>query len=222
VPDRGWVRGARIVASAPWAALLTVAGAAAALLLVASVAHGTALAPAATLLGVAAGGGAAAYVLDEEAASVADATPTSRPRRVAWRLPLLALPAAVALVGLLGLDRLDRPTHWLRLVPLAAGALATGVGLAAVARRRGVAAPGDRAGTLAMTVTVGVVAADPLHRWVTVAPLGQAAHAGRSVLLWTAVVALCVLVTLGCSRDPGRARRRARSRRAAGFGTRST
>ena len=68
------------------------------------------------MLGLAACGGAAAYVLDEESAAVLDATPTSLAHRVRWRLVLVAMPAAVALTGLLLLDRLDPSTHWLRLV----------------------------------------------------------------------------------------------------------
>jgi len=196
-------RGARIVRSAPWLPLLAGSAAATLLLLGAVVWHGSGFAPVATLLGLAACGGAAAYVLDEESAVVLDATPTSLAHRVRWRLVLVAMPAAVALTGLLMLDRLDPSTHWLRLAPFAAGCLAIGVVLAAALRRGGNRAPGDLAGVIAVAVVVLLVATDPLKAWVSVAPLGDTGHVGRTVLLWSAVVLVCAAVTARCSRDPG-------------------
>jgi hypothetical protein len=205
-------RGSRILRSAPWLPVLGVAGAGAVLLLIAALAHRTGLAPVATLLGVSACGGAAAYILDEEAAAVLDATPTSRGRRVLWRLPLAAVPASVALAGLLALDRLDAPTHWLRLVPLAAGSLAIGVGLAAALRSGAAGTPGDLASVVTLSSLVLLVTVDPLRPWASVAPLGDAAHVGRSALLWTAVVAGCAAVTVAHSRDPAARRNRQRRR----------
>lgn len=198
-----WGRGARILRSAPWLPLLAGSGAAALLLLGALLAQGTGFAPVTTMLGLAACGGAAAYVLDEESAVVLDATPTSLAHRLLWRLVLLALPAAVAGTGLLLLDRTDPPTHWLRLVPFAAGCLAIGVVLAAALRRGGNRAPGDLAGVVAVAVVVLLVATDPLKVWVSVAPLGDTGHAGRTMLLWSSVVLVCAAVTARCSRDPG-------------------
>jgi hypothetical protein len=195
-------RGARIQRSAPWLPLLGTAGAAAALLLVAVLAHRTGIAPFVTVLGLSACGGAAAYVLDEESAAVLDATPTSRGRRVLWRLPLIGVPATVALVGLLMLDRLDGPTHWMRLGPLALGSLTVGVALAAALRAGGTGTPGDLAGVLAVGSVVLLVATDPLRHWVGVMPLGDAVHPGRSCLFWTAVIAGCAVVTFACCRDP--------------------
>jgi len=191
------------VRSAPWLPLLAGSAAATLLLLGAVVWHGSGFAPITTLLGLAACGGAAAYVLDEESAAVLDATPTSQAHRVRWRLVLVALPAAVAMTGLLLLDRLDPSTHWLRMVPFAAGFLAIGVVLAAVLRRGGNRAPGDLAGVVAVSVVVLLVATDPLKAWVSVAPLGDSGHVGRTVALWSAVVLVCVAVTARCSRDPG-------------------
>ena len=197
----GLGRGAGVLRSAPWLPLLGGSAAAAALLGVAVLVHGSGFAPFAALLGLAACGGAAAYVLDEESAYVLDATPTSRGRRVAWRLLLVAVPGLVALAGLLGLDHLDGATHWLRLLPFAAASLAIGVGLAAGLRRDGAAA-GDLAGVLTVSVVVLLVAADPLRRWVPVLPLGDSGGAGRSALMWAAVVAGCAAVVVRCSRDP--------------------
>ena len=182
----GLGRGAGVLRSAPWLPLLGGSAAAAALLGVAVLVHGSGFAPFAALLGLAACGGAAAYVLDEESAAVLDATPTSRGRRVAWRLLLVAVPGLVALAGLLQLDHLDGATHWLRLLPFAAASLAIGVGLAAGLRRDGAAA-GDLAGVLTVSVVVLLVAADPLRRWVPVLPLGA------QVFGWSAIVRPTVL-----------------------------
>jgi hypothetical protein len=203
VASGSWGRGTRILRSAPWLPLLTGSGAATLLLLGALLAHGTGFAPVTTMLGLAACGGAAAYVLDEESAVVLDATPTSLAHRMLWRLVLLALPAAVAATGLLLLDRTDPPTHWLRMVPFAAGCLAIGVVLAAGLRRGGNRAPGDLAGVVAVAVVVLLVATDPLKAWVSVAPLGDTGHTGRTALLWAGVVLICAAATAWCSRDPG-------------------
>jgi hypothetical protein len=202
------IRGARIQRSAPWLPLLATAGAAAMLLLIAVFAHRTGIAPFVTLLGLSACGGAAAYVLDEESAAVLDATPASRGRRVLWRLPLIAVPATVALVALLILDRLDGSSHWLHLGPLALGSLAIGVALAAALRRGGTGTPGDLAGVLAVGSVVLLIATDPLRHWVSVIPLGDAAHSGRSLMLWTTVIAGCAAVTFACCRDPAHQGRR--------------
>ena len=199
----GLGRGAGVLRSAPWLPLLGGSAAAAPLLGVAVLVHGSGFAPFAALLGLAACGGAAAYVLDEESAAVLDATPTSRGRRVAWRLLLVAVPGLVALAGLLGLDHLDGATHWL---PFAAASLAMGVGLAA-GLRRDAAAPGDLAGVLTVSVVVLLVAADPLRRWVPVLPLGDSGGAGRSALMWAGVVAGCAAVVVRCARDPAARRR---------------
>jgi hypothetical protein len=198
-----WHRGARILRSAPWLPLLAGSAAASLLLLGAVVGHGSGFAPVMSMLGLAACGGAAAYVLDEESTAVLDATPTSLAHRVLWRLVLVTMPATVALTGLLLLDRRDPATHWLRMVPFAAGCLAIGVVLAAVLRRGGHRAPGDLAGVVAVAVVVLLVATDPLKVWVSIAPLGDTGHAGRTVLLWAAVVLVCASVTARCSRDPG-------------------
>jgi hypothetical protein len=196
-------RGAFVLRSAPWLPLLAGTGAAMLLLLGAVVGNGGGLAPVMSMLGLAACGGAAAYVLDEESTTVLDATPTSRAHRVLWRLTLVAMPAAVAFTALLLLDRLYPQTHWLRMVPFAAGCLAIGVVLAAVLRRGGNRAPGDLAGVVAVAIVVLLVATDPLKAWVSVAPLGDTAHTGRTALLWSAVVLVCAAVTARCSRDPG-------------------
>jgi hypothetical protein len=213
-------RGARIIGSAPWLPLFGASAVAAVLLFVSSLTTQTDVAAVTTLLGLAACGAAAGYALDEEAGAVADATPTSRGHRIAWRLLVLSLPAGVAITGLVALDRVDASTHWVRLAPLAAGALAFGVALAAAMRRVGSTAPGDLAGVLALCVVVLVVMVDPARRWATMAPLGDSMHLGRTVLLWSVVVIACAAITLSCSQDPARSgslthRHRRRGRRKA-------
>jgi hypothetical protein len=206
-------RGGRILRSAPWLPLVGASAAAASLLLVAALAHRTGIAALVAFLGLAACGAAAAYILDEEAAAVLDSTPTSRSRRVLWRLPLAALPAAVAFVGLLMLDHVDSPGHWLRLVPLAAGSLAIGVGFAAALRTGAAGVPGDLASVVTLASLVFLVTVDPLRHWVTFAPLGDGAYAGRSALLWAAVIVMCAAITIAHSRDPAKRTRRKKSHR---------
>jgi hypothetical protein len=197
------VRGVRILRSAPWVALLGGTVTATVLLTIAALADRTDLGTVSTFLGLSVCGGTAAYILDDETGVVADATPTSRPSRTAWRMPILLLPVGVALAGLFVLDRLDPATHWWWLGPLAMGAIATGVALAAAFGRDGGATPGDLAGVITVAVTVLVVALNPLRHWVAVAPLDGTGHAGRSLVLWIAVIAICGAVTLASTRDPG-------------------
>ncbi len=182
-----WLRGGRILRSAPWTSLLASLAAAALLICIAAVAHNTGLAAPTTLLGLAACG-AAAHGLDEAATSVADASPTSRRHRFGWRLLLVIAPMTVATCGLLTLNDLDTETQWIRLLPLAAGAVAIGTGLAAVMRHHGTAAPGDLAGAITLVGIILVAAIDPLRRWVQLLPFGCTEQAARSSALWFAVI----------------------------------
>ena len=158
------------------------------------------------LLGLAACGAAAAYVLDEDAAVVADATPMSRPRRATWRTSLLVLPVAIAVIGLVGLDRDDPAGHWLRLTPTVLGVTALGLALSAAMRRAGHAQPGDLAAAIVAASVLFVVAANPLRQWVPVLPLGDLPHPGRSQLIWSAVAVVSALGAVCCVRDPVRTR----------------
>lgn len=160
------------------------------------------------VLGLALCGAAAAYVLDEDTALVADATPMSRPRRSAWRAALLVLPVAVGLTGLAALDRSDPVGNWLRLTPTVLALTALGVALAAALRRGGHAQPGDLAGAVVVAVMLFLVAANPLRWWLPILPLGELPHAGRSQLLWTAVALAAAVATVVSVRDPVRSRRR--------------
>ena len=158
------------------------------------------------LLAIGICGAAAAYALDEEAGDVADASPTSRPRRVGWRLVMLILPAAVSATALLSLHRLDARTPWLHLLPVAAGSITVGVAVAAAFRRSGNPAPGDLAGVVTLLGVVLVVLVDPFRRWVSLSALGGVDYPIRTAVAWFAIVLGCVLTVTACEADPGRSR----------------
>lgn len=162
------------------------------------------------ILGLALCGAAAAYVLDEDTALVADATPMSRPRRAAWRAALLVLPIAVGLTGLAALDRSDPVGNWLRLTPTALALTALGVALAAALRRAGHTQPGDLASALVVATLLFLAAANPLRWWLPILPLGDLPHAGRSQLLWTTVALAAAAAAAVSVRDPVRTRHRRR------------
>ena len=168
-----------------------------------------------SVLGLALCGAAAAYVLDEDTAVVADATPMSRPRRAAWRTSLLVLPVGVGLAGLVALDRNDPAGGWLRLTPTVLALAALGLALAAALRRAGHAQPGDLAGALVAALLLFLVAANPLRWWLPILPLGDVADPGRSQLLWSAVAVVAAVAAAVGVRDPVRTRRRSSSRRPA-------
>jgi hypothetical protein len=197
------VYGLRVLRCAPWPALLFGAAVALTLLAIAVLTRKTEMCWPTTLLGLSACGATAAYVLDEEAAVVADSSPASRLRRTGWRVLIVVLPAGVASLGLVTLNHLDPATHWLRLWPLVAGSLAAGVAIAATLRRTGLSTPGDLAGVVTLATTVLVVMTNPVRHWAPVAPLGDAEGVARSVWLWSVVVVACGAVVLFCSRDPG-------------------
>lgn len=169
----------------------------------------------AACLGLAICAGSAAYLLDGDTDRIADATPTSRVRRLGWRTLMVPVPAAVAIIGLSTMDHLDPRSHWLRLVPVALGTLAVGVAAASALRRSGSATPGDLAGVLSFTGTVLLLVVDPLRRWLPAAPLGRSPYPDRSLLLWAGIALTSLVVTIACNRDPGRHPHRGRTGRAA-------
>jgi hypothetical protein len=148
---------------------------------------------------------------DEEAAEVADATPTTRPQRMAWRMLLALVPLSVAAAGLAALSRRDPDTQWPWLAPVAIGLVAVAVAGSAAARRRGMATPGDLCAVLALAGTI-LVAADPIRRWVPLMPLDSSSGPGRSAAIWSVIVALCVAVVVVSAQDPGAPRRGLRSK----------
>ena len=193
---------------APWGPVLGASAVALALLGLAATVPRSSLAFIAALLGVAGASAAAAYVLDERAVPVLDATPTSRGYRVGWRLLLVAVPATAVVVGLGLLAAADPDTHWWRLGLLAAGGLASAVGAAALLRGLGREAPGDVAGVVTALGVVFAALGDPLKRWVSLVPLGDVGHVGRSVVLYAVLVGCCAVVVLLAARDPGRGNHR--------------
>ena len=111
-----------VVRSAPWRVLAGITLMAAALFCLAGWLRHHQMALLVALVAVGTCAAAAGYVFDEESGDVADATPTSRPVRMAWRLPVAGLLATAGAGALLGLDRLDPTTPWLHLAPVAVGA----------------------------------------------------------------------------------------------------
>ena len=198
------VVGRSVLRAAPWPVLLGGCAAAAVLFGIAAAArHGGMVLPL-SLLGLGLCGATAAYVLDEDSAEVEDATPTGRRARVGWRLPIALLPFGVGSGAVLLLDDLGGATGWTRLVPVAAGSVAAGVGLASGLRRTGRFAPGDLAGALTFGLVVIVVAIEPLHALVSLAPLDSPAYPLSTAVAWALVLVGCAAVFMACERDPGR------------------
>jgi hypothetical protein len=110
----------------------------------------------------------------------------------------------VGAAAVLLLDGLGGAAGWDRLVPVAAGSVAAGIALASGLRRTGRFAPGDLAGALAFGVVVLVVANEPLHAWVSFAPLESPTYPRASALAWLFVLVTCAAVLGACERDPGR------------------
>ena len=197
--------GRTVLRAAPWPALLGGCVVATALFGIAAAVHHGPLAFPITLLALGLCGATAAYVLDEASAEVEDATPTGRRARVAWRLPIALVPFAVGAAAVLLLDGLGGAAGWDRLVPVAAGSVAAGIAFASGLRRTGRFAPGDLAGALAFGVVVLVVANEPLHAWVSFAPLESPTYPRATALAWLLVLVTCAAVLGACERDPGRA-----------------
>ena len=197
-----WMARGRLLRAFPWPEVcLSTGGAAAAFTLA------VALLPSAAgfrllLLSLALCGAAAAYVLDEAAGSVVDATSTSRRWRLGSRLVIVALPALVGAAGLAAAGRSDPALLWQRLGLVLVGYLAIAVAAAAVLRHNGRSTPGDLAAVLVATGTFLVTVVDPLHRWVSVLPLGSEAEWRRTAALWSAVIVLGAGIVLVTMRDP--------------------
>ncbi len=199
--------GTRILRAASWTPILGLVTAAGLLLTGAELAGGNLLGLVMLILGLAVSASAASYVLDDAAQQVTSATPTSRLRRLLWRLAIVLLPGAVAAASVLGVVAEDPFRHWSRAVPVLIGVLAIGVTVAAVVGSNAIASPGDLASLLAFALITGLIVVDPLRRWVSVLPLDQTPHPGRSTALWAVLSLMSAAVTLVCDRDPYRRRR---------------
>lgn len=150
------------------------------------------------------GGGTAAFLLDEPALEVADATPASRGRRAVWRVALSPVAMAALGTGIVVLDRLDPATQWSRLWVVAPAGVLIGLGIAAVVKHTGRAAPGEVAAVLALASVVLIALANPLQHWVAGLPLGSGALATRSVVMWSALGMLGLIAVVAVERDPAR------------------
>lgn len=206
-------RGTVVVRSAPWPVLAGTTLGAGVLFGVAGWLHGRDFALLVGLLAVGTCAAAAGYVFDEESGAVADATPTSRPSRIAWRLPIALLLVLTAFGALEGLHRLDPGKPWLHLVPVAVGGVAVGLALSATLRRCGNSAPGDLAAVVTLCALVPVVAVDPLRTWVSLTSLQAPDYPPRTAFAWIVIVLACAVIVLACEADPGRTPRRPESRK---------
>jgi hypothetical protein len=196
--------GRAVLRAAPWPVLLGGCTVAATLFGGAAAArHGSLVFPL-SLLGLGMCGATAAFVLDEASAEVEDAAPAGRRARVAWRLPIALLPFGVGSTAVLMLDDRGGAAGWNRLVPVAAGSVAVGIGLASGLRRTGRFAPGDLASALAFGLVVLVVALEPLHAWAPLAPLESPTYPRSTALAWLLVLVTGAAVLGACERDPGR------------------
>ena len=203
-----------MVRSAPWRVLAGSALVATALFGLAGWLrqHETALLV--SLLAVGTLAAAAGYVFDEESGDVADATPTSRPGRIAWRLPIALLLALTGVGALAGLHRLDPGRPWLHLAPVAVGGVAVGLAMSAWLRRGGNSAPGDLAAVATLCAVPSVVLVDPLRTWVSLTSLQTSGYPVRTALAWVVVVLVCAVIVVACEADPGRTPRRHARRKA--------
>ena len=192
----------RLLRACPWPGICLTTGLSAALFVLARALLPSPVGFWLLLLSLSACGAAAAYVLDEDAAPVVDASPTSRTRRIGWRLVVLLFPASVGIGGLamVGNDEPDLP--WRRLVLVLVGYLAIGVAVAAVLQRNELPAPGDLAAVLVAAGTWLAVVVDPLHRWIAMLPGDPDASWGRTAALWSGVIALSAVTLLVALRDP--------------------
>jgi hypothetical protein len=203
--DGHFARPVVVARSAPWPVLAGMTLTAASLFCLAGWLHDHEMALLVALMAVGTCAAAAGYVLDEESGDIADATPTSRPVRMAWRLPLAGLLAAAGVGALLGLHQLDPATPWLHLAPVAVGGVALGLALSAALRRSGNPNPGDLAAVVTLGALVPTVLVDPLRRWVSLTSLQSPHYAPRTALAWVVIVLASALVVLACEADPGRA-----------------
>jgi hypothetical protein len=201
--EHALARGAAVLRSAPWPVVLPFTALTGGFFGLAILARHDEAGMLLTLVAIGMCGAVAGYVLDEEASEVADATPTSRPRRAAWRIAIALLPAAVAAAALTWVARLNPEMHALRMLPIAAGSVAFGVALASAMRRAGISAPGELAGVLTFATVVLVVLVDPLRRWLSLRGLDGADYPLRTALAWAVLIVICTWIVLACERDPG-------------------
>ena len=185
----------------PWRPVGTLTGAGLLLLAVASTWTTSVVAGTALVLGVAVLAAATAYVLDEAAAEVVDATPTSLRRRSLSRLLVAGVILAAGSLGVVVLALRSDENARLGVLVWLVGCVLAAVATAATLRRH-VAEPGDAVGGGLLAVVIVLALLNPLARWVDVFPSGPDERWTRAFVLWDAVGFVSLAVLARATRDP--------------------
>jgi hypothetical protein len=190
-----------VLRGAPWVAIAAASGTAGVLLLISSVWPDRPFAAFFLGLGLAALGAAACFVLDEPAAEVVDAAPVPLRQRSIVRGIALAVPLGLGALAAVAREvRLAETTAWGTLLEVL-GLTVVGLTVAAVLRRRGQAAPGELAATGVACFVLLLVLKEPTAKWVAVLPSGPDPHWDRTLILWLAIIAACLVTLARSTRD---------------------
>ena len=185
----------------PWRPVATLTGAGLLLLAVPATWTTSVVAGTALVLGVAVLAAATAYVLDEAAAEVVDATPTSLRRRSLSRLLVAGVILAAGSLGVVVLALRSDENARLGVLVWLVGCVLAAVATAATLRRH-VAEPGDAVGGGLLAVVIVLALLNPLARWVDVFPSGPDERWARAFVLWDAVGFVSLAVLARATRDP--------------------
>lgn len=140
--------------------------------------------PTVALVGLAGVAMAAAGVLDDASAAVTDSAPRHLCWRTAMRLPLTLVPVAAWLLAGAALEAHDRTWSFTFWAAVGVAVAAAGVGAAAVARRIGVAEPGEAVGTGVGAVLI----AELMVGWPSVRGISPLVPQAEALLWWVPVL----------------------------------
>jgi len=144
--------------------------------------------PTIALVGLAGVALAAAGVLDDASAAVTDSAPRHLLWRTVARLPLALAPVAAWLLAGAALEAHDRTWPFTFWAAVGTAVAAVCVGAAAVARRSGVAEPGEAVGT----VVGAVLLAELMVGWPSVRGISPLVPEPEALLWWVPVLLLGV------------------------------
>jgi hypothetical protein len=112
------------------------------------------------------------FVFDERATAVVSVTPRGAGWRRTTRCVVAVLPALVWVALVTGLDGREPRIEWTGWVVAGLGAQLVALGLAAVASRREVSAPGSSIASLLVILVLMPLVVGPLAGWEPVLPVG--------------------------------------------------